>query len=293
MLKTAEINIRDPFIVPLAAENTYYLFGTTGSNTWGSGTGFEVFKSKDLENWEGPFNAFKPPADFWATLNFWAPEVHAYRGKFYMFATFKAEKQYRGTQILVSDKVEGPYLPLTERPITPAHWECLDGTLYVDKHGHPWIVFCHEWTQIRNGQIWAMQLSDDLKTSVGRPVYLFSAAEAPWVKTISPSNEENFPAYVTDGPWLHRTGDGDLLMLWSSFGEGGYTMGIARSVSGEVMGSWEQLPEPLFHKDGGHGMMFRSFEGQLYATVHQPNTTPDERPKFFAVKEEKGTLVLA
>lgn len=45
-------------------------------------------------------------------------------------------------------------------------------------------------------------------------------------------------------------------------------------------------------EDGGHGMLFRSFEGQLYLTLHQPNNTPEERPHFFEVKETKDNICL-
>ena len=34
-------------------------------------------------------------------------------------------------------------------------------------------------------------------------------------------------------------------MLWSTFGKGGYLTGIARSMNGEVTGSWVQAPAPL------------------------------------------------
>jgi hypothetical protein len=167
--------------------------------------------------WEGPIPAFRPPPGFWGEQNFWAPEVHGYNGRFYMFASFKADRRYRGTQVLVSDVLSGPYLPLAGGPVTPANWECLDGTLHVDTDNVPWIVFCHEWVQVHNGAVYAMRLSPDLRESAGRPVFLFNASEAPWVYQSGWPNEKSqyhFPAYVTDGPFIYRTGGGILLMLW-------------------------------------------------------------------------------
>ncbi|TFH17758.1 MAG: hypothetical protein E4H02_02030 [Lentisphaerales bacterium] len=58
--------------------------------------------------------------------------------------------------------IAGPYSPLTESPVTPDDWQCLDGTLHVDESGAPWIVFCHEWGQVHNGAMYAMQLSHNL-----------------------------------------------------------------------------------------------------------------------------------
>ena len=93
-----------------------------------------------------------------------------------------------------------------------------------------------------------------------------------------------------DGPFLHKTADGQLLMLWSSIGACGYTMGIACSASGSVEGPWAQNPEPIVADDGGHGMIFRSFDGRLLMAFHRPNRTPNERACFVPVEEVEGKL---
>ena len=291
MLKNADIHIRDPFVLPVATEKQYYLYGTTGSETWtGLASGFDYYTSLDLENWNGPFPAFRPPTDFWSDRNYWAPEVHPYRGRYYLFASFKAEGVCRGTQVLAAAAPQGPFLPISERPVTPRDWECLDGTLFVDADDHPWIVFCHEWVQVGDGEICALRLSDDLKAAQGQPHLLFRASEALWAQEI---NSKNRRGYVTDGPWLHRLMNGELIMLWSSFSTGGYTIGVARSTSGDVLGPWQQEPEPLYAGDGGHCMVFRSFDGQLLLALHRPNPSPDERPLFIPLRENGSSVEIA
>ncbi|WP_420869776.1 family 43 glycosylhydrolase [Cohnella ginsengisoli] len=101
------------------------------------------------------------------TENFWAPEVHRWRGMYYMFASFKAPGRRRATQILAADGPLGPFRPLSDRPATPPDWECLDGTLYVDRQGEPWIVFCREWLQVTDGEMYALRLSADLAETAG------------------------------------------------------------------------------------------------------------------------------
>jgi len=218
-----------------------------------------------------------------------------FNDRYYMFASFKAPQRYRGTQILVSDHPSGPYEPLTDGPVTPDEWECLDGTLYIDDHGDPWIVFSHEWVQVMNGSIWAMRLSHDLKQAAGRPVFLFCASEAPWVYRPGwpeTQGRHSFPTYVTDGPFLYRTTNGRLLMLWSSRGPSGYAMGIARSESGSITGPWTHEDTPLWAEDGGHGMVFRAFDGRLFVTFHRPNKTPHERPFFVEIEDTGDTIRL-
>jgi beta-xylosidase len=291
MLKNLDIHIRDPFVLPIKEEKLYYLFGTVGAECWtNSASGTDYYTSSDLENWEGPFPAFRPSANFWADRNFWAPEVHAYNGRYYLFMSFKAEGACRGTQILVSDKPNGPFLPISDGPVTPRDWECLDGTLFVDDKSQPWIVFCHEWVQVGDGTVCALQLSPDLTSVVGLPQLLFHASEAHWAQEI---NSKGRKGYVTDGPWLHRLSNGDLIMLWSSFGTGGYTVGVARSESGDILGPWKHMPEPLYAGDGGHCMTFNTFDGQLLVAYHRPNGSPDERPYFALLRENGSSLELA
>lgn len=293
-MKTSEIQIRDPFIYVDRTIGTYFMFGTTDPDCWrGPGQGFDCYCSKDLGEWDGPIQAFRPSNDFWGKENFWAPEVHNFRGRFYMFASFKAPKCYRATQILIAEDVRGPYVPLVDEPITPRNWQCLDGTFHVDQDGNPWIVFCHEWVQIHNGSICAMRLTPDLKRAATPPHFLFNASEASWVKDPGWPQEDSkfrFPTYVTDGPFLRRLHDGTLIMLWSSIAPTGYAMGVSRSQSGHVTGPWRHEAKPLWSEDGGHGMIFETFEGQPMLALHSPNVTPHERARFVEIGEIPGGI---
>jgi hypothetical protein len=272
-------------VLTAPSERRYILYGTMGEYAWTSfAVGFDCFTSDDLQTWEGPFPVFRPEASFWADRNFWAPEVHIYGGKVFLFASFKAQGVCRGTQILAASSPRGPFHPLSAGPVTPPDWECLDGTFYVAADGQPWMVFCHEWVQVGDGEICALPLSADLACAVGEPVVLFRASQAPWVKPVESKGRKG---YVTDGPWLHRLPEGELIMLWSSFSAGGYTIGVARSASGQLTGPWLQDAQPLYCNDGGHCMTFRDFDGNPWLSFHQPNGHPHERPKFLPLAEDK------
>ena len=65
MLTKDQIQMRDPYVLRQDAERRYYLYGSTDANIWsGKATGFDVYRSTDLEAWEGPFPAFRPDEDF-------------------------------------------------------------------------------------------------------------------------------------------------------------------------------------------------------------------------------------
>lgn len=257
-----------------------------------------AYTSKDLETWTGPTVVFERPAEWWADKGIWAPEMHAYRGKYYLFLTFDSTHLFpeqwrewlprvkRGSQVLVADSPLGPFEPFANRATLPEDMMTLDGTLWVED-GVPYMVFCHEWVQIKDGTVEAIRLSDDLSSTVGEPFRLFHGSDAPWSK-----QSEQYGCHVTDGPWLHRTKTGKLLMLWSSGSATGYAVGIASSDSGKVAGPWRQAAEPLFAADGGHPMLFRRFDGQLMLALHQPNDPPHEREQFLEVDEVGDSLKL-
>lgn len=291
MTKNKDVQIRDPFIYVDREQNKYYMFGSTDKNIWGKGTGFDVWIGEDLESWEGPYPVFRPEEDFYSEENFWAPEVHYYQGSYYMFATFlRKDNGKRGTGILKSTSLMGPFLPHSEAPITPKDWFSLDGTLHIDDEGKPWMVFCHEWVQVGDGEICAIRLSEDLKESIGEPITLFSASQAPWPTSFEHRTRKSMKNYVTDGPFMYRAENGELLMLWASFVDNIYAQGISRSVTGEIAGEWQHDTEPLYVDDGGHGMLFHDLKNELHLTLHSPNQTPNERPIFIRLEEHEGII---
>ena len=280
-LITTPVSLRDPCIV--LENGVYYMYGT----------GWKYFKNTSgslAGAWEGPFQMTEQkPED--SDTQYWAPEVHKYNGAFYMFATYhKVSSDHRGCAIFRADTPEGPFEMISNGHVTPAEWDCIDGTLYVDNAGQPWMVFVHEWTGNADGigRMSVAKLSPDLTKLISEPKDIFMGTDAPWAT-----------GKITDGPWLYTASDGSLLMLWSNFDEAGYAVGMARSESGKITGPWKQLPYELYSQrlsasyDGGHGMLFRDTDGQLYLSIHSPNGKTGNRETlaiFVPVHEIGNTL---
>jgi arabinan endo-1,5-alpha-L-arabinosidase len=290
-LSSEDIRIRDPFVLPVVAERTYYLYGTTDPTPMSTrrGIGFDAFRSTDLNSWEGPLPVFRPPDPFWGTHHFWAPEVHCWRGRYYMFASFKATHIHRGTQILVADNPLGPFLPHSVGAITPADADCLDGTLYVTPAGQPWMIFSRDWPDITIGRYSAVPLSMDLSSIAGAAIDLFAVNTAPWV-CVPPWAKR--PCYVADGAFPFRNGRGELGLIFSSWSKQGYATGMAHSASGDLAGPWHFDDTPFFDRNGGHAMLFTDFDGKLRIPLHQPNDPAPEHPRFFPCTEIAGSLQL-
>ena len=72
--KIQDINIRDPFILPVEKEGVYYMYASLSTQHDGKYYGGMVaYKSRDLENWEGPVRVFDVAHDNWITGGVWAP----------------------------------------------------------------------------------------------------------------------------------------------------------------------------------------------------------------------------
>ena len=293
----SELWARDACIYPDPATQTYLMYFSSRGPAGRAAVA--AYTSKDLERWTGPTFVFERPEKWWADRGIWAPEMHAYRRKYYLFLTFDSSHLFpeqwrhwlprvkRGSQILVADSPLGPFRPFANGPTLPEDMMTLDGTLW-EEDGVPYMVFCHEWVQIKDGTVEMIQLQDDLSATVGEPQRLFDASDAPWAV-----KNPDHGGRVTDGPWLHRTQGGKLLMLWSSFTKDGYAVGLATSESGKLAGPWRQSPTPLYTDDGGHPMLFRRFDGQLMLALHRPNRQPREtREVFLEIEERDDTLVL-
>ncbi len=272
MLKREDIRIRDPFIFTDKESGCYYMYGTTAllEGSIGCRNTFSVFKTEDLEHFSEPKVIFDgSKCNFWADKDFWAPEMHVYNGKYYLFGSCKADGKCRGTQIFVCDTPDGEFVPVSEKPITPPDWECLDGTLWVE-NGVPYMVFCHEWVQVVDGEIWAVPLKEDLSAPAGEPVFLFRASENPHVSAGKRGQR------VTDGPFLFRE-EGKLKMIWSSFYEGRYL--VLEAESDSLCGKWEHKGS-RYDFDGGHAMLFERLDGTRMISLHSPNKAGLERAMF-------------
>ncbi len=289
-IPASKIAVRDPYIFADPKSGKYYLQAC--AYPMGK-RGLFCYESKDLKSWRKVGMSFEPDADFWGKRDFWAPDMFFIDGKYYIIATFSSDDEvegpsrkplkFRGCGVLVSDRPDGGFKPLVNAPITPKDWMCLDGTIYEDADKNLWLIYCHEWLQVGNGEIIAQRISRDLKKTIGEPIVILKALDAPWY-----DKRRGAKNAVTDAGVITRGDDGILYLTWSSFEKkkGAYAIGVAVSKSGKVEGPWRHLRNPLNSDDGGHAMVFKTFGGDLKISYHSPNSTefdessPSPKPRM-------------
>lgn len=326
-LTMPQMTLHDPYILPDATSGTYFLY--TANNTAMSGNpakGIMAYQSRDLVHWSKPALVYTVPtgSDAWNAYDSpWAPEVHLYQGKYYLFTTLDNQDDttaesvsgpdstrwvptYRRSSILaVADTPDGPFTDMNVKaPATDPALDTLDGTLYVDPSGKPYLVFANEWLQKLDGTMDALPLTDDLSSAAGKPVFLWKASDAPWYKDpgyggiyTSVTDDKQLSAkqlsgYVTDGPELYTTPNGSIVSLWTTYRDDTYIETQAISRTGNINGPWEQLP-PLVFGDKGHGMVFEDFAGAMHMVMHDHMSSGTPRGEIYDMKlTDEGFTVL-
>jgi hypothetical protein len=274
----------------------------------GSRKTLSLYVSDNMEDWETVGVIYEISDDSWSKEDTWAGEIHIYKGKFYLFVSSMGKHGLRGTQIAVCDRIDGKYVPIANRPITPIDMGCIDATLFVN-NDVPYIIFSRDWPtnyckerDCYIGQIWAAEVTEDLKDIKGEPFLLFNSDDAPLSKMF-PSKLRYFnpPAFTTrygsDAPYVVKLSNGALFLTWSPEINWNYMVLGAISRSGDMRGPWEHLPVPVYDNNGGHCMFFKDFDGTIKIALHGPEATPEteagrERVLIYEMRETENGYVL-
>lgn len=239
-------------------DGTYYLYGTGHA-----GQGFQVYTSRDLQNWTGPrgkrggFALRK--GDAYGQDGFWAPQVFRHRGKFHM--AYTADEQIA---IATSDSPLGPFTQKTPGKISGTGKQ-IDPFVFFDDNGKTYLY--HVRLNAGNKLYVAEMKSDlsDIKPETLRPCL---EPDQPWENT----QHSNWP--VMEGPTvIKHAGRYYLFYSANDFRSPDYAVGYA--VATTPLGPWEKpARQPLIsrHLIGangpGHGDLFKDARGTWRYVFH-------------------------
>lgn len=258
--------IGDPFVLYDESSEQYYMYCTGGY--------FKCWTSKDLNTWTAIGHTYAPTEKSFGTENFWAPEVYAYNGAYYMVysaaRTIDGQKRH-SIGLAKSDTPAGPFFDVYDRPLYAPDYSVIDANLLFDD-GKVYLFYskdCSENTVNgkRTSQIYGIELKADLSDTIGDPV-LLTTPDSAWEFN---SGDTRW----NEGPCVFKS-NGVYYLLYSAnyYASASYAVGYATSSS--PLGTYTKYAgNPILKGDGvtssgtGHCNIFRSPDGKdLYLVYH-------------------------
>ncbi|MEN9918696.1 MAG: hypothetical protein RL662_1132 [Bacteroidota bacterium] len=256
------VSLGDPFI--LLHNNTYYAYGTAAED------GIEVYTSDDLQTWQKQTKLALHKNDSWGDRWFWAPEVYAIKGKFYMY--YSADEHIC---VATSDSPLGPFVQTTQKPQLVDE-KAIDNSLFIDDDGKAYLYM----VRFNDGNnIWVAELENDLETikpETFKPCIHVSQA---W--------EEVWPR-VNEGSFIFKhKGLYYLSYSANSFESPFYGVGYATATS--PTGPWTKYDNnPILQKPDqllgvGHSALFTDKEGKLRIVFHAHYNQQNIHPRIMCI----------
>ncbi len=257
------VPLGDPFI--LLHEGIYYAYGTHAAD------GIEVYTSNDLLTWKYSGMALDKKnsyADRW----FWAPEVYAVNGKFYMY--YSADEHIC---VATADSPAGPFVQAKQEPMI-ADEKCIDNSLFIDEDGTPYLSF----VRFNDGNnVWIAELDNDLVTLKKETMH-------PCIH-VSQSWEEVWPR-VNEGSFIIKH-KGLYYLTYSANSYESPFYGVGCATAANLMGNWSKYEEnPLLQNPGdltgvGHSALFTDKSGKLRIVYHAHKDKNNIHPRAMYIGE--------
>jgi beta-xylosidase len=202
----------------------------------------------------------------WAKGDFWAPEITADKGRYFVHYTARRDegKDKKGTlcvAVAVSDKPDGVYTD--KGPLVCQKKGSLDSVFVRDENDKPYLI----WKEDGNDSgkptwLYAQELDESGVRLLGKPKKLFRNTEA-WEK------------HVIEGAYIVRNG-GYFYLFYSGNACCGrscnYALGVARSKT--LLGKWEKnpanpiLPANEIWQCPGHGSIVQTSDNRAFLLYH-------------------------
>lgn len=272
---------RDPFIYVDREKQAYYCPVVAAE-------GIKIFKSRDLNKWRDLGTVYNY-SGIYAGHTWWAADMYQWKDNIYCIAT--AVSPNGSADDFTSPKCnavfkgeygpEGCVWPVNKAQVNlipQSDTQNIDGSLYVDENGAPWIVYCREAaTEITDkgydAGIYAYKLNDELSATEGEPVHLFNGSSSQYACSVDVRDGKD--VYIADAPMLWRDpSSGNLICIWSHYAkqpgndiQKWYSIGQAVSRSGKLEGPWEHTGI-INNYDGGHGCLFEDLNGNMKLAYH-------------------------
>ncbi len=248
----------DPFCIRW--QGAWYLTGTHSTRRPPGGPVYDMYRSTDLRSWTplGPVLRF-PDYEGSDRANFWAPELLAHDGKFYLYYTADSNRDpyRRYVRLAVAGRIEGPY---RDRGIRMTAQPSIDANPNWTVGGEGWMFFTGNEGNEHVGQV----LVDRL-ISPGQPAgearRVFPDETVPWEEgAYLLPHDGRFYLFTSMGNW--RDGSYHVLLSVASRPGGPFVRLTAGGSPLVILRSHAGMLGP------GHNSVFEGPGGVPYICFH-------------------------
>lgn len=229
----------DPFV--LKADDGYYMYGTDPTGDRPDGRIFPVLHSPDTLKWTSLGGALEPPPDRTPSSSFWAPEVAARDGSYWMYYSVGVQDSDHHLRVARADHPAGPFHDCGV-DLTPDLSFAIDPSPFRDADGVWWMLFATDDLESpRPGTVLAiarMTRPDEIA-----PAHrVIHRATADWQRyqRDRPIYGGTYDWHTLEGPFIVRHAEHYWLLYSGGNWQGpGYGVGAARAAS--ITGPWEEI----------------------------------------------------
>ena len=253
-----DAQIRDA-VICVGGDSCYYLTGSTGNDIWHANDGVELWKSRDLKQWEymGLVWSFEQDATWqqWrfhkkAVRALWAPELHYIKGNYYI--TLSMPPGDRGLLKSTTGRPEGPYINALA---DDGYWATdIDASLFEDEDGSVYLVY---------GGGFIARMKEDMSGLAEEPVkpVLLDPDTIPSHHAATCATRRDCKDIGREGAFLFKR-DGIYYLTAADSYEGRYSSMVA--ISESIYGPYRMRHEAV--PCGGGTGYFRDHDGQWWCS---------------------------
>lgn len=274
-------HIGDPFVLYSEADRKYYMYCTGRGH-------YPCWSSADFRTWTPHGDAYVVTEKSFGTCCYWAPEVYAYRGAYYMVysAAYRTEESIAVNKLrhciglARAERPEGPFTDVYDHPLFAPGYSVIDASLLFDDDGRVYLLYsrdnCENYRDDKRiSETCGVELAADLSGAVGEPTLLATPTE-PW-ECLSGSVLWN------EGPCaFKRNGIYYLLFTANYYASRHYAVGYATATA--PLGPYtKSVQNPILVGDGkstagtGHCNLTHSPDGTETYIVYHTLTAVDQK----------------
>jgi GH43 family beta-xylosidase len=272
----------DPWVV--SYKGTYFYMNTTGVNItlWATPDITDLQHAKKRVVWT-------PPAGEPYSKEIWAPELHRFDGRWYLYFTADAGRN-EGHRIWVlentsDDPMEGSWTMMGQIKDSGDHW-AIDPSAF-EAHGQKYLIWSG-WKGDKDGEqdIYIARLKNPW--TLGSERVQLSHPQYPWEQVGDLPDRPAVPhVSVNEGPEMLEHGN-DLFLVysgsacWTDY----YSLGVLHAKAGANLldpASWTKYDHAFFRQDAehsvfgpGHNGFFKSPDGKQDWIIYHANPARHE-----------------